>query len=262
MTVNTNLYVKPGQLKPLNLPKPQQQRLLSFVRGLQRLEGKLFAMLNYAYFSRGQREICQIGAFVLARVMSRRFNLPISRTLDKNVDHIEIAVGIFCPPDMKMAEHQTYLKVYLAGKVLYVDPTYSYLFEKGFHLMVREYPAERFDQELMREFKLDRYRPDHPAYEQSVKLSAIFGLLNERTSFIEQSLAVLHAPKLVRAGEGYELVGFRLDEWTMVDTVLKALEPRAALPSLENELTEVVERYGMGPLLLMMPDRLFPDDDK
>ena len=259
--VETNLYIKGGQVRPLGLDRQQQRRITHFIRGLRRLEPKLFRALNRYYFSRDIFAICQNTALILSRVLSSRFNLPVSRTLPPGTDHIEIAIGIYAPPDLAASFHQTYLKVFMAGKVFYVDPTFQYLNKKGISILVRVYPAETFSQNLSREFGIELYSPDHRAYGQRNILAYQFKEVDDRRKYVELSLDILHFPKLIAGRDGMQ-IGFEVDEWRRMNAVIRELEPRAALPPLEDEVREVETKFGSAALLQILPERLFNHEDE
>ncbi|MCX5751352.1 MAG: hypothetical protein NT099_06775 [Candidatus Saganbacteria bacterium] len=252
--LDTNLLVRGGGVRPLALDKAKMQEVQGFLRGLNRLASKFFGVMGVYYFSRGDKEVCQNAAFILSRVLSARFNLPVSRTMPPNQDHIEIAVGIYAPGDLKKAFHQTFLKVYLGEKVFYVDPLFLVLEQARKVILVREYPAETFDQDLAREFLIEPYDVNHRAYAHVDILASQYQDLDDRRDYVERCLSLLHDPKLIEARDG-DLIGFSVEEWIRLSQAIRSIEPRAALPDLDTEVRRGVETVGIDHMLLLFPIR-------
>ncbi|MBI5701676.1 hypothetical protein HZC34_07565 [Candidatus Saganbacteria bacterium] len=237
--INTNLYIKPGQLRPLGLGKVEQRMVLNVVNGIGRLESRFLLLFHIFYFSKGKMDVCQHAAFALSRVLGARYDLPVSNTLKPNIDHIEIAVGVFAPQDLSRSFHQTFLKVFLKGKTFYLDPTLKYLEEDVPSIILREYPAGEFDSRLQNEFMIEPYAPNHRAYAHRAIIASQYLDLGSRAKYVEASLRLLHDPKLVVDVDQREAIYFSQDDWTRLDRIIRAIEPKGGLPSIETQVEQL-----------------------
>jgi len=232
--IDSNLYGPKMQLVKLGSAE-QRKKITAFVRGLSKLAIPFFRELNISYFSRGEHAICQNAAIMLARILGARYRLPVARNMPSEVDHIEIAIGIYAPDDLTEAFHQTFLKVYIAGKCFYLDPSLTSVVQDKLSILFRLYEEREFWNGLKRDFKLEPFDACHRAYEHTNIIGAFYRNPRERQKYVELALDVLHSPRLITRSENLT-IGFNIEEWMKMDTILRKLEPSAQLPALSDEV--------------------------
>lgn len=249
----TNIYTnKGGHIKPLPIGSGQIRKIKNFVGGLRRLEAKFFQALQLFYFSKGDRDICQNAALIMSRVLSARFNLPVSNKMSPDEDHIEIAIGIYAAPDLANSFHQTYLIVYLAGQVFYVDPTLPFLMKNDKSISCLHLSGG-FPAALKKEVGIESYHPDHEAYQYAGIIAHQYETAAERLEYVQAALELLNDPRVIVEIDG-TLFGYNVKEWGRLNRAISFIEPRASLPAFENQASEALAKHGFVASLVLFPE--------
>jgi hypothetical protein len=218
---------------------------------IQCLERKFFQALNQHYFSRQETAICQNAAFILGRVLSKIFNLPLSQDGVSNQDCIEIAIGIYAPEELKDSFHQTFLRIHLAGEVLYIDPTLALHRSQQEKILIRRYSSESFWPELKREFGLEPYDANHRAYQGADILASQYRNPVDRERYVKTALKLLHGEQLSVTDKDDFSVTFSFKEWKRFNLIFQWIEKRALLPDLKAELRRIERELGPEKVALL-----------
>ena len=125
------------------------------------IQSKQYKLLNSLLVNLGANRgfrMCGPASIVVSRILADLSGLPVGLRLTG--DHIELQVNIYDNGDPEQTEEHTYIKMYLDGKIIYIDPVLNVLTGKGAGIEVQVFDGE--SQEKNFKEYLDKVRHLHP----------------------------------------------------------------------------------------------------
>ncbi|MBI4395215.1 MAG: class I SAM-dependent methyltransferase [Candidatus Omnitrophica bacterium] len=111
-------------------------------------------------------KMCRPASIALSRILSEQTGLPIGQHLSGN--HIELKVDIYDPGIPEEVEENTYIKIFIDGKIIYLDPVYNLLRDRSKRMIeLRVFDNDTAAIEhLKREYHLKPFDPNHSGIAQ------------------------------------------------------------------------------------------------